>query len=168
MTNTHDDRSIAVRHARLLAGLPCGLICLGLTALLPMLLGATCGLETCDIFNCDTLPFIEELLAPDEHTENGHDDEDGQMDMEDGDENVDDDAHDDEEDEQMVDDEEMHEDDEEQMHDDHDSAARGSATSARTGIQQMLREFFITAASLCSAAFRPNPLADSLAMILPT
>ncbi len=116
MTNTHDDRSIPVRHARWLAGLPRGLICLGLTALFPMLLGATCGLETCDIFNCDTLPFIEELLAPDEHAENGHDEEDGQMDMEDGDEHVDDDAHDDEEDEQMVDDEEMH--------DDHDSATR--------------------------------------------
>lgn len=93
---------------------------------LPLLLGATCGLETCDIFNCDTLPFIEELLAPDEHTENGHDDEDGQMDMdmEDGEEHVDDDAHDDEEGEQMSDDEEMHDDDEEQMHDDHDSGVK--------------------------------------------
>ena len=122
MTNTHDDRSIAVRHARRLAGLPRELVCLGLAALLPMVLGATCGLETCDIFNCDTLPYIEALLAPDEHTEDVHDDEDGQMnmDMEDGEEHVDDDAHDDEEDEMMGDDEEIHDDDEEQMDDDHD------------------------------------------------
>ena len=90
---------------------------------LPMLLGANCGLETCDIFNCDTLPFIEELLALDEHAEDMHDHEEGQMDVEDEEEHVDDTPHDDE-DEQMVDDEETHDADEEQMHEDHDSAAR--------------------------------------------
>ena len=29
---------------------------------LPLLLGATCGFETCDIFNCDSLFFVEGFL----------------------------------------------------------------------------------------------------------
>ena len=49
------------------------IVSLMLVGSLPLLLGATCGLETCDIFNCDTLPFIEELLAPDGHAEDMHD-----------------------------------------------------------------------------------------------
>ena len=106
------------------------IVSLMLVGSLPLLLGANCGLETCDIFNCDTLPFIEELLALDEHTEDLHDDEAGQMDMEDEEEPVDDAPHDDE-DEQMFDDEEMHDDDEEQMHDEHDSAARALREAPR-------------------------------------
>ena len=60
------------------------IVSLMLLGSLPLLLGATCGFETCDIFNCDTLPFIEELLAPDEHAEDMHDDTmDGMIDEDD-------------------------------------------------------------------------------------
>ncbi len=125
MKNTSQDSHGQANHRPLVSRpIPRRLACLILSGCVPLLLGAECSLETCDIFNCDTLPFIEELLASDEHTEDGHDDEDGQMDMDmdmdmgDGEEHVDDDAHDDEEDEQMDDDEVMHDEEEEHMEDD--------------------------------------------------
>ncbi len=51
---------------------------------LPLLLGATCGFETCDIFNCDSLFFVEGFLGPMVDMDDDHDDmaddDDGHMD----------------------------------------------------------------------------------------
>ncbi len=99
---------------------------------LPLLLGATCGFETCDIFNCDTLPFIEELLSADEHAEDTHDDTmDGMADdhddmdgMEDEHDDADGmgDEHDDMDGEH---DDDMPGDDDDHMDDDHDGGTDG-------------------------------------------
>ena len=72
------------------------IVSLMLVGSLPLLLGADCGLETCDIFNCDSLFFVEGFL---DSLGDSHDE---------GDEHVDDDHGD------MVDD------DMEGMADDHD------------------------------------------------
>ncbi len=102
MKNTSKDSQRQANHCPLVSRpIPRRLGCLILSGCLPLLLGAECGLETCDIFNCDTLSFIEELLAPDEHAEGMHDDTmDGMID---------------EDDEHMADEEDMH--DEEEDHD---------------------------------------------------
>jgi hypothetical protein len=55
------------------------LVQLGLVSLFPLLLGATCGLEPCDVFNCDTLPFVEDLSWSNGEQDD-HDDMDGDMD----------------------------------------------------------------------------------------
>ncbi len=52
------------------------LVQLGLISLLPLLLGAECGLEPCEVFNCDTLPFMEDFSWPNGEQDD-HDDMDG-------------------------------------------------------------------------------------------
>ncbi len=47
---------------------------------LPLLLGATCGFETCDIFNCDSLFFVEGFLGSMDDMDDDHDDMDGMAD----------------------------------------------------------------------------------------
>ncbi len=61
---------------------------------LPLLLGATCGFETCDIFNCDSLFFVEGFLGPMVDMDDDHDDMDGMDDDHDDVDGMDDD-HDD-------------------------------------------------------------------------
>ncbi|MCH7685868.1 MAG: hypothetical protein IH899_04165 [Planctomycetes bacterium] len=74
MKNASKDTPCKANHRQLVSRpIPRRFLCLMVGGCLPLLLGANCGLETCDIFNCDTLPFIEELLAPDEHAEDMHD-----------------------------------------------------------------------------------------------
>ncbi len=62
------------------------LVQLGLVSLFPLLLGATCGLEPCDVFNCDTLPFMEDFSWPNDD----HDDDMDDHDMDDMDDDMDD------------------------------------------------------------------------------
>ncbi len=86
---------------------------------LPLLLGATCGFETCDIFNCDTLFFVEGFLGSmdDMHDDGDEHDDDGDHDMVDDDDDMDGmaDDHDDmdgEHDDDMPGDDDGHTDDE--------------------------------------------------------
>ncbi len=62
---------------------------------LPLLLGATCGFETCDIFNCDSLFFVEGFLGPMVDMDDDHDDMDGMDDEHEDTDGVDDDHDDD-------------------------------------------------------------------------
>ena len=107
------------------------IVSLMLVGSLPLLLGADCGLETCDIFNCDTLPFIEELLAPDEHAEDMHDEGDEHIDDDHGDMDEDDDdmdgMTDDHDDMDGMEDEhdDMHDDDDDHMDDDLEEDTNG-------------------------------------------
>ncbi len=98
------------------------LVQLGLVSLFPLLLGATCGLEPCDVFNCDTLPFVEDLSWSNGEQDD-HDDMDGDMDddMDDHDDMDDDmDDHDD-----MDGDMDDHDDMDDDMDDDHDEGTNG-------------------------------------------
>ena len=131
MKNASKDTPCKANHRQLVSRpIPRRFLCLMVGGCLPLLLGANCGLETCDIFNCDTLPFIEELLAPDEHAEDMHDEGDEHIDDDHGDmadmdgmtEDHDDmegmpDEHDDTDEEH---DEDMPEDDDDHMGDEHE------------------------------------------------
>ena len=66
-----------------------------------MAIGAGCGLEPCDIFNCETLPFVEGFINdlgaafPDEADADAHDDADahGEADAHDDEGQHEDDGH---------------------------------------------------------------------------
>ncbi len=70
------------------------IVSLMLVGSLPLLLGATCGFETCDIFNCDSLFFVEGLLGSMDGMDDDHDDMDGMDDEHDDTDGMEDD-HDD-------------------------------------------------------------------------
>ena len=91
---------------------------------LPLLLGATCGLETCDIFNCDSLFFVEGFLGSMDDMDDDHDGMDG-MDDEHDDMPGDDDDHMNDEHEDDV-----HDDDGDHMDDDHDESTDGDDSDA--------------------------------------
>lgn len=104
------------------------IVSLMLVGSLPLLLGADCGLETCDIFNCDSLFFVEGFFDSmggmhdegDEHIDHDHGDMDEDDDDMDGmtDDHDDMDGMEDEHDD-------MHDDDDDHMDDDLEEDTNG-------------------------------------------